>query len=87
MTRSGRRRWCLLAYTLDADQQGRQIRSRSAKSCAWSPAANSALSGIIYGGTICSTIRYLWSKDIGISLKNNSGKSILSYLPVLRLYE
>lgn len=37
--------------------------------------------------TICSTIWHLWSKDIDISRKNSSDKSILSYLTALRLYD
>lgn len=36
--------------------------------------------------TICSTIRYLYSKDIDIHRKNMSDKSIASYLAALKLY-
>lgn len=36
---------------------------------------------------ICSTIWYLWSRDIDIHRKNTSGKSVASYLTALRLYD
>ena len=35
---------------------------------------------------VCATIWYLWSKDLDINHRNQAGKSVLSYLTALRLY-
>ncbi|KUI69089.1 Ankyrin-3 [Cytospora mali] len=37
-------------------------------------------------GEVCAAIWYLWSKDVDINRKNRAGKSILSYLKALMLY-
>lgn len=43
--------------------------------------------GAAMDGTICSMIWYFWSKELDVNRKNKAGKSILSYLAALRLYE
>ncbi|KAI3395145.1 hypothetical protein diail_1760 [Diaporthe ilicicola] len=36
---------------------------------------------------VCATIWYLWNKDVDVNLRNKSGKSIISYLTALQIYD
>ncbi|KAJ0114688.1 hypothetical protein J7T55_004932 [Diaporthe amygdali] len=35
---------------------------------------------------VCATVWFLWNKDVDVNLRNKSGKSIISYLTALRIY-
>lgn len=35
---------------------------------------------------VCATVWYLWNNDVDVNLRNKSGKSIISYLTALQIY-